>query len=110
MRKIDVLSKTCRIWYEDGCYASEPIFLRNPSDETVETLDQFNQIISLRIFQGDEDAGVLIISLLRSGEEEEVSLVIIDAKNLIEIGRVQFKTNSPVPKCLHGLWVDSRLQ
>ena len=35
MRKIDVLSKTCRIWHEDGCYVSEPIFLRNPSDETV---------------------------------------------------------------------------
>lgn len=35
MRKVDILSKTCQIWHEEGCYTSEPIFLRNPSDETV---------------------------------------------------------------------------
>jgi len=49
----------------------------------------------------------LLISLLRSSREHEISLVVLDAKHMTEIGRVQFDTNGPVPKCLHGLWIDS---
>jgi len=46
------------------------------------------------------------MSLLRSNHENEVSLLILDAHHMTEIGRVQFDTNGPVPKCLfmvHGL-------
>ncbi|CAF1013350.1 unnamed protein product [Adineta steineri] len=90
LRKIDILSKTCQIWHETECYTSEPIFLRNPSDET-----------------GEEDEGVLIMSLLRSNHENEVSLLILNAQTMTEMGRVEFNTNGPVPKCLHSLWIDS---
>ncbi len=62
-----------------------------------------------RFLQGDEDDGVLIISLLRNNREQEVSLVVLDAKHMTEIGRVQFDANGPVPKCLHGLWIDSTI-
>lgn len=47
------------------------------------------------------------MSLLRSSRENEVSFLILDARNMKEIGRVQFDTNGPVPKNLHGLWMDS---
>ena len=63
----------------------------------------------LRAFQDDDDAednGVLIMSLLRSDHENEVSLVVLDARTMEELGRVKFDTNGPVPKCLHGLWMN----
>lgn len=50
------------------------------------------------------------MSLLRSNHENEVSLLILSAKNMTEIGRVQFNTIGPVPKCLHGLWIDSTVE
>lgn len=49
------------------------------------------------------------MSLLRSGHENEVSLLVLDAQDMTEIGRVQFNTNGPVPKNLHGLWIDSNI-
>ena len=49
----------------------------------------------------------MIMSLLRTSRENEVSLLVLDARTMTEIGRVQFDTNGPVPKCLHGLWMNS---
>ncbi len=60
--------------------------------------------------KGKEDEGVLIMSLLRSNHENEVSLLVLDARHMTEIGRVQFDTNGPVPKCLHGLWINSKIE
>ncbi len=48
------------------------------------------------------------MSLLRSGREHEVSFLVLDARHMTEIGRVQFDTNGPVPKSLHGLWFDPK--
>ncbi|CAF2314857.1 unnamed protein product [Rotaria sp. Silwood2] len=93
IRKIDVHSKSCKIWHEPGCYTSEPIFLPNPSNETEE-----------------EDEGVLIMSLLRTAQDNEVSFLVLNARDMTEIGRVQFDTNGPVPKNLHGLWIDSKIK
>ncbi len=50
------------------------------------------------------------MSLLRSNHENEVSLLVLNAQDMTEIGRVQFDTNGPVPKCLHCLWIDSILE
>jgi hypothetical protein len=50
------------------------------------------------------------MSLLRSGCENEVSLLVLNARNMTEIGRVQFDTNGSVPKCLHGVWIGSRIE
>ncbi|CAF0916761.1 unnamed protein product [Adineta ricciae] len=91
LRKIDILSKTAISWHEEGCYTSEPIFLRNPDNE-----------------QGDEDDGVLLVSLLRTNHDNEVSLLVLNARDLTEIGRVQFEAHGPVPKCLHCLWLDTK--
>ncbi len=50
------------------------------------------------------------MSLLRSNHENEVSLLVLDARHMTDIGRVQFDTNGPVPKCLHGLWINSKIE
>jgi carotenoid isomerooxygenase len=50
------------------------------------------------------------MSLLKSDCENEVSLLVLDARHMTEIGRVQFDTMGPVPKCLHGLWIDSEIE
>ena len=50
------------------------------------------------------------MSLLRSAREREVSLLILDARHMTEIGRVRFETHGPVPKCLHGLWMNSPVE
>ncbi|UJR25603.1 hypothetical protein I4U23_006947 [Adineta vaga] len=92
LRKIDILSKTSLSWHEEDCYTSEPIFLRNPEDN-----------------EDDEDAGVLLVSLLRTNHEDEVSLLVLNARDMTEMGRVQFQANGPVPKCLHCLWIDSKI-
>jgi carotenoid isomerooxygenase len=65
------------------------------------------QSILFELQSEDEDDGVLIMSLLRSRCDNEVSLLILNARNMTEIGRVQFETCGPVPKCLHGLWMNT---
>ena len=50
------------------------------------------------------------MSLLRASRENEVSLLVLDARHMTELGRVQFYANGPVPKCLHGLWINSDIK
>ncbi|XP_059617136.1 carotenoid isomerooxygenase [Phlebotomus argentipes] len=82
--KVDVMSKTRITWCEDNCYPSEPIFLESPDAKS-------------------EDDGVVIASLVwGKGDENHVGLIVLCAKTLEELGRSEFFTPSPVPKCLHG--------
>lgn len=46
------------------------------------------------------------MSLLRSHREHEVSFLVLNARDMTEVGRVEFIGNGPVPKSLHCLWVD----
>lgn len=37
-----------------------------------------------------------------NGDENRVGLLVLCAKTMKELGRCEFKTAGPVPKCLHG--------
>lgn len=56
----------------------------------------------LNVLQSEDD-GVLLSSLIWGGKNERrAGLLVIDAITFKEIGRTEFHTPSPVPKCLHG--------
>ncbi|XP_066152250.1 carotenoid isomerooxygenase isoform X1 [Euwallacea fornicatus] len=82
--KVDVETRTCKTWQQKNCFPGEPIFVPSPNS-------QF------------EDDGI-ILSVMVWGYEDtnHVGLLILDAHSFQEMGRAEFKTPSPVPKCLHG--------
>lgn len=82
--KVDVVSKTCKTWCEDNIYPSEPIFVPAPEPRS-------------------EDDGVILASMVVGGlNDRYVGLIVLCAKTMTELGRCDFHTNGPVPKCLHG--------
>ncbi|XP_055683965.1 carotenoid isomerooxygenase [Lutzomyia longipalpis] len=82
--KVNVKNKTKITWCEENCYPSEPIFLEAPNSKA-------------------EDDGVIIASLIWGrGDENHTGLIVLCAKTLKELGRAEFFTPTPVPKCLHG--------
>ncbi|ALC46793.1 ninaB [Drosophila busckii] len=82
--KVDVVDKTCRTWCEHNVYPSEPIFVPSPQPQS-------------------EDDGVILASMVVGGlNDRYVGLLVLCAKTMTELGRCDFHTNGPVPKCLHG--------
>ncbi|KAH8406990.1 hypothetical protein KR222_003339 [Zaprionus bogoriensis] len=82
--KVDVESKTCLTWCEDNVYPSEPIFVPSPRPQS-------------------EDDGVILASMVVGGlNDRYVGLIVLCARTMTELGRCDFHTNGPVPKCLHG--------
>uniref|UniRef100_A0A336LS11 CSON002372 protein n=1 Tax=Culicoides sonorensis TaxID=179676 RepID=A0A336LS11_CULSO len=82
--KVDTYNKTYRTWCEKNCYPSEPIFIPSPQSNA-------------------EDDGIILSSMVWGKElANKVGLLILCAKTLNEIGRAEFTTPGPVPKCLHG--------
>ncbi|GLG92461.1 Carotenoid isomerooxygenase [Gryllus bimaculatus] len=50
-----------------------------------------------------EDDGVVLSALVwGKGDENKVALLVLDAASWTELGRTEFTTPGPVPKCLHG--------
>ncbi|BES91845.1 neither inactivation nor afterpotential B [Nesidiocoris tenuis] len=82
LKKIDVTTKTRQMWSEPGVYPSEPIFVQRPGSE-------------------GEDDGVILSSLLYKNEEKKISLLVLDAKNMKELGRVNFSTSGSMPSGFH---------
>jgi carotenoid cleavage dioxygenase-like enzyme len=78
--KLDVESGATTVWHEDGCYAGEPVFVREP-DGT------------------DEDAGVLLTVVL-DGRSGTSFLLVLDARDLAEVGRAHVPQH--VPLGFHG--------
>ncbi|XP_016940124.4 carotenoid isomerooxygenase [Drosophila suzukii] len=83
--KVDVWNKTSLTWCEDNVYPSEPIFVPSPDPQS-------------------EDDGVILASMVIGGGLNDcyVGLIVLCAKTMTELGRCDFHTNGPVPKCLHG--------
>ncbi|KAJ3644922.1 hypothetical protein Zmor_022620 [Zophobas morio] len=82
--KVDTVTKTWKTWCEDNCYPSEPVFVPRPNS-------QF------------EDDGVVLASMVWGGDDtNRVGLLILDAATFEEVGRAEFDTPGPAPKCLHG--------
>lgn len=61
------------------------------------------QIFSSLFCAKSEDDGVILASMVwGKTDENRVGLLVLCAKTWTEIGRCEFITNGPVPKCLHG--------
>jgi hypothetical protein len=54
----------------------------------------------------EEDDGIILSAILYGGElvggPNSLSLVILGAKKLELLAKVDFETNAVIPKCLHG--------
>lgn len=88
--KVDVENKTRKTWCETNCYPSEPIFVPNPYCES-------------------EDDGVVLAAMIwGNANENRVGLLVLCAKTWTEMGRCEFETPGPVPKCLHGWFAPSK--
>lgn len=87
--KIDTKEKTILTWHEENVYPSEPLFVPSPNATA-------------------EDEGVVVCALLKGKEDTNfIGLLILDAKNLKEIGRCEFKDlPSSIPKTFHGWFLD----
>jgi carotenoid cleavage dioxygenase-like enzyme len=76
-------------WAETNTFCSEPAFISAPGAVS-------------------EDDGVLITSLIRGKPDVTYTgLLVLDAKNLLELARVEFYLPGPVPKPLHGCYLAS---
>ncbi|XP_054716911.1 carotenoid-cleaving dioxygenase, mitochondrial-like [Uloborus diversus] len=84
--KVDTEKKETISWSEEGALPSEPVFLEEPGAT-------------------DEDSGVLLASLLYRDDEKKVSMIVINAKTMQEIGRVNFMTQASVPGDFHGVFI-----
>ncbi|KAG4068726.1 hypothetical protein HA402_002417 [Bradysia odoriphaga] len=88
--KVDVVTKTKLMWCEPNCYPSEPIFVAAPNCQS-------------------EDDGVVLASMVwGKTDENRVGLLVLCAKTWTQIGRCEFITKGPVPKCLHGWFASEK--
>ena len=85
--KINTRTKEKIFWSEEKNFSWEPIFVPSP-DAT------------------DEDDGVLVAGYLTSGSPNKVGLIILDAKNLKQVAKVEFE-NLPtaITKPFHGWFI-----
>lgn len=87
--KVDVDDKKVRTWNERNVYPSEPIFVPAPNPKS-------------------EDDGVILSAMVwGNGDANRVGLLVLCAKTMKELGRCEFTTPGPVPKCLHG-WFSAK--
>lgn len=59
------------------------------------------------ISQSEDDGIILATMIWGNGAVNRVGLLVLCGKTLKELGRCEFKTPGPVPKCLHG-WFNQR--
>ncbi|XP_013181454.1 PREDICTED: carotenoid isomerooxygenase-like [Papilio xuthus] len=88
--KVDTWSGDYKTWFEAGSFASEPVFVPEPQAQ-------------------EEDAGILLCVLLYGSHICKISLLLLDSRTLLEVGRVTFDTPSPSPKCIHGWFISDRV-
>lgn len=57
-------------------------------------------------YQNEDDGVVLSALVWGKGLEREVGILVLDASTWQELSRATFTTSSPVPKCLHGWFIE----
>jgi len=67
--------------------ASEPIFVADPTKPNAE-----------------EDDGVILSTYLVQADPQTVYLLVLNAKDLKEISKVQFRAEGAVTGTFHGIW------
>ncbi|CAH0714172.1 unnamed protein product, partial [Brenthis ino] len=88
--KIDNKTGEIKMWREFDAHPSEPVFVACPDAK-------------------DEDDGVILSSVLWSKDDHAVTLLVLNARDLNEIGRVQFVTPSQAARCFHGWYLPDRI-
>ncbi|NXE70194.1 BCDO2 oxygenase, partial [Calcarius ornatus] len=81
--KVDVDTKNFKIWQEEGCYPSEPVFVPVP-DATA------------------EDSGVILSVVVSPAENQSAFLLVLDAETFRELGRAE--VGVPMPYGFHGIF------
>lgn len=84
--KINVNDGTTIDYDCKGKMGSEPIFISDPTKP-----------------DGDEDEGVVLTAVLHE-DPTEVSLVVLNAKDMTELSKIKFKAEGTVTSTFHGLW------
>jgi len=85
--KLDLETGEKLQWIQKGIWASEPVFVPNP-----------------RVTNPAEDDGVILSNLLHEEDQNRTTLVVLDAKTMKELGKVEFKSSGPVSTTVHGQW------
>ena len=89
--KLDVNTGKVLSWHSKGIVASEPVFVPNTS------LDN-----------PAEDDGVVLAALLHADDLTKTTLLILDAKTMKEVSKVEFKTEGTIPTTFHGQWAGDK--
>nr|XP_034826966.1 carotenoid isomerooxygenase-like [Maniola hyperantus] len=84
--KVNAETRKSIIWHEPHTYPSEPIFIPHPDAK-------------------EEDDGVVLSAVLWGKDDHKVTLLVLNAKSLEEIARVDFVTPSQAPRCFHGWYL-----
>jgi carotenoid cleavage dioxygenase-like enzyme len=82
--KIDTVERLAKIWFENGTYPGEPVFVAAPG-------------------AGDEDEGVILSVVLDSNQGKSF-LLVLDAKPFTEVARVELPHH--VPFGFHGIYTE----
>ncbi|XP_056318303.1 beta,beta-carotene 15,15'-dioxygenase [Danio aesculapii] len=85
--KVDVVTRTHKIWTEEECYPSEPVFIASPDAV-------------------DEDDGVILSSVVSFNPQRPPFLVVLDAKSFEEIARATI--DASIHMDLHGLFIHDK--
>lgn len=78
--KVDVQTRTCKVWFEENCYPGEPVFVQTP--------DRFG-----------EDEGVLL-SVVLDSKKGHSFLLVLAAGSMEELARAEVP--HPIPFGFHG--------
>lgn len=82
--KVDIETKQTKVWKEEGFYPSEPIFVPYPDS-------------------AEEDNGVILSAVLTPHQEKNIFLLVLDAKDFVEIGRAEVPVKMPYG--FHGIFL-----
>ncbi|XP_050733684.1 beta,beta-carotene 15,15'-dioxygenase-like isoform X1 [Eriocheir sinensis] len=87
--KLDVVTGETWIFHDRGYVAAEPIFVPAPGAT-------------------EEDDGVVLSTLLKINDLRYVALLVLDARNMKQLARVEFTAEGDVTFPFHGQFVDPR--
>lgn len=85
LKKIDILKKNSKMWYEEGCYAGEPVFVEAPHAT-------------------EEDDGV-VLSVVLDTNNKNAFLLVLDAQSFNELARVEVPHH--IPFGAHGQYYEN---
>ncbi|QBD79866.1 carotenoid oxygenase family protein [Ktedonosporobacter rubrisoli] len=80
--KVDCTERSTKIWYAEGCYPGEPVFVAAPDTS-------------------DEDEGV-VLSVIFDAQRESSFLLVLDARSFTELARAEVPQH--IPLGFHGIY------